>query len=275
MQFIVNNPNGIIVKQLGAFDDNGNGIAGLQPGGGVRVAIFNRSTHTIVPGLDVTIVGNADHYTGNHRMKDITPVILPPGDYVIVAKGYHAGERNGNSFNGGGPYPVGDNGGGSISFGNETSYGPDDANGFNYPATAGNFGNSPVFLAGTFSFTVTVNCPPLTTRTSVTTKTTIPAKQPVKEPKQELMVMTKEMKIYPNPTNGQFTVQLNGVNADKVNIQVMNSYGRMVEQKTVGVVFKTGSMLVPFNLANQPAGIYLVKVESADGIQTAKIVIQR
>src|SRR4029077_18204456 len=134
----------------GAFDDGGNGITGLQSGG-VRVAIFNRNTQTIVPGLDVIISGNADHYTGNHRMKDLaSPVTIPPGDYVIVAKGYHAGERNGNSFQGGGPYPTGDNGGSAITYGNEASYGPDDAFGFSYPGSSVNIGDPHIFLAGTF-----------------------------------------------------------------------------------------------------------------------------
>lgn len=40
MEFTVNDPNGIVVKQLGAFDHQGNGT-GTQSDG-VRVAIFNK-----------------------------------------------------------------------------------------------------------------------------------------------------------------------------------------------------------------------------------------
>src|SRR5205823_11316535 len=94
--FTVNNPAGIIVNQLGAFDHQGNGITGTQSGG-IRVAIFNKNTHAIVPGLDAIIIGGADSYAGNHRMKNITPVNLSQGDYVVVAKGYYAGELDGNA----------------------------------------------------------------------------------------------------------------------------------------------------------------------------------
>jgi Secretion system C-terminal sorting domain len=247
----------------------------LQPGGGVRVAIFNRSTGNIIPGLDVTIAGTEGTLEGNHRIKNITPVLLPPGNYAVVAKGYNETEHNGNSYSGGGPYTAGNTGGGAISFSNEASYGPDNPDGFGYPASSVNVGDAHLFLAGTFKFTKDVTCPPPVVTRVIPTTTTETAKQPAKENMPVLTVKTKDVKIYPNPTNGQFSVQLQGISGEKVNIQIINSNGRMVEQKTIGVTAKAGTMLVPFNLNNQPAGIYLVKVESADGIQTGKIVIGR
>src|ERR1051325_856538 len=114
LEFRVNAPAGIIIKQLGAFDHQGNGITATI-NGGIRVAVFNKATQTIVPGLDAIIIGNADHYTGNHRMKDITPVTLMPGNYAVVAKGYNANELNGNRLNGT-PFPSGDDAGGAISY---------------------------------------------------------------------------------------------------------------------------------------------------------------
>src|SRR5207302_10759192 len=88
------------------------------------------------PGLDAIITGNADDYAGNHRMKNITPVSLPPGDYVVVAKGYNGAELNGNSGISGGPYPTGDNDGGSISYGNITYWGSDNPAGFGFPVNS-------------------------------------------------------------------------------------------------------------------------------------------
>ncbi len=69
LEFKVNNAAGIIINQLGAFDHQANGITGTQSGG-IRVAIFNKTTKTIVPGLDAIIIGSADSYSGNHRMKN-------------------------------------------------------------------------------------------------------------------------------------------------------------------------------------------------------------
>jgi hypothetical protein len=48
-------------------------------------------------------------------MKNVSPVTLMPGDYMIVAKGYNANELNGNSFDGV-PYASGDLGNGAISY---------------------------------------------------------------------------------------------------------------------------------------------------------------
>jgi hypothetical protein len=136
MEFRVSNASGIVVNQLGAFDHQGNGITGTQSGG-IRVAIFNQATKTIVPGLDAIIVGNADAYTGNHRMKNVSPVTLMPGDYMIVAKGYNANELNGNSFDGV-PYASGDLGNGAISYIGRGMHGSGPANVLQYPTTLDN-----------------------------------------------------------------------------------------------------------------------------------------
>jgi Cadherin-like beta sandwich domain/Secretion system C-terminal sorting domain len=267
LEFTVNNASGITVKQLGAFDDGGNGITGLQPGGGVRVAIFNKSTHTIVPGLDATIIGNSDTYSGNHQMKNISPVTLPPGDYVIVAKGYHGGEKNGNVGIGGGPYPV-DNGGGAITFGNESLYGPDDPIGFNYPGSNSN-GTTHEFLAGTFNFTVNIPCPAFSLASVSNSVKTTEVSKPV------VIVKAKDLKVYPNPTNGQFNLQIPDVSGSKLIIRIINSNGKIVEQKTISITIKTASLVIPFNLVNLPSGIYLINTESNDGIRTEKLIIQR
>jgi hypothetical protein len=149
MEFKVHNAAGIVVSQLGAFDHQGNGITGTQSGG-IRVAIFNKSTKTIVPGLDVIIIGNADAYSGNHRMKNVPAVTLMPGDYMIVAKGYNANELNGNSGVGT-PFAPGDLGNGAISYAATCAYGST-ANDFVYPTNPdGGPGNR--YLAGTFRYT--------------------------------------------------------------------------------------------------------------------------
>lgn len=152
MEFRVNNAAGILVTQLGAFDHQGNGIAGTQ-NGGIRVAVFNKITRTIVAGLDVNISGNADEYTGNHRMKNVNPVVLPPGNYMIVAKGYNQNELNGN-VGYGTPRGGVDSAGGAVTFTGTSAYGPVNS-GFAYPA---NNDGGPVnrYLAGTFSCAIPV-----------------------------------------------------------------------------------------------------------------------
>ena len=153
LEFSVNNSNGIIIKQLGAFDHQGNGLNGTQTGGGIRVAVFRKSDQSIVPGLDVTITGTGDHYISNFRTKDLaSPVTLVPGIYVLLAKGYNPAELNGNILLGGSPYPAGDNGGGAVSFLSTAHWGDNTSSGFSYPNLSADLGPN-TFLAGTFVFT--------------------------------------------------------------------------------------------------------------------------
>jgi hypothetical protein len=311
MEFKVNNPAGITINRLGAFDHQGNGITGTQ-GGGIRVAIFNKASKAIVPGLDAIIIGNADGYTGNHRMKNITAVTLMPGDYVVVAKGYNANELNGNSGVGN-SFAQGDWGAGAISFASSCRYGST-GTGFAYPTNPdGGPGNR--YLAGTFSYstlgtassvasntnnyiititvkdisgnigqanaTVTVNCNqplPVDPSQSIApvsirkTQSSAISQNPVI--KDTIFSISQEtVKVFPNPSNGQFSVELFNAKAQVANIQILTESGMLVERKSLSMSGETANTKVDFNLSNQPSGIYFVKVTSANGIQMKKIVI--
>lgn len=146
MDFNVINP--ITINALGAFDDGSGGIAGTQSGG-VRVAIFNRNTQLIVTGLDVNISGSSDPLVSNHRIRSISPVTLPAGQYTIVAKGYSNIERNGNSQNAATSV---ENGLGAIQFVGTARYSANTPAGFAFP-TIIDGGPSNRYMAGTFTFT--------------------------------------------------------------------------------------------------------------------------
>ncbi|TKB96387.1 LamG-like jellyroll fold domain-containing protein, partial [Pedobacter cryophilus] len=145
--FRVNNPNGIVINKLGAFDDNQNGIFGSLSGGSIRVAIFNRQTQTIVPGLDVMISGTNQPLINGFRMRTISEVVLMPGDYSVVALGFNGNERNGNFLV---PLSTINDGNGSITFQGTGRY---TNSGFSYPTI---IDGGPVnrYDAGTFSYSV-------------------------------------------------------------------------------------------------------------------------
>jgi hypothetical protein len=291
MEFTVNNPNGITVDQLGAFDHQGNGISGTQ-NGGVRVAIFNKATRTIVPGLDATIVGFADEFVSNHRMKNITSVTLLPGTYVVVAKGYNTTELNGNASLGS-PVMNGDNGSGSIGYTGVGLYGSDNPSTFQYP-TNGDAGPANIYIAGTFRYNAVVDAGRIVRITAsdingnvATASAQVVVRDPngvcssafvnarlADVPKETLQdfVEINGLKIFPNPTRGIFSVHLKNMKALTV-IDVFNSDGKLVEQKTVGSRSITPSVIINFNLVNQPSGMYFVKVMSEDGVKVTKVII--
>jgi len=76
------------------------------------------------------------------------------------------------------------------------------------------------------------------------------------------------LSVYPNPSNGQFVVEVNGVDAD-AQIIVMDIAGRQVY--TEGVTMN-GSFRKELNL-NVATGTYLLQIATVDGTVTRKIQI--
>src|ERR1700691_2220458 len=99
LDFNVNSP--IVVTALGAF--NANGAAGFV--GTVNVQIFNRTTTTGV-GPVVTLTGTVGTLVNGDRFVNVTPFILPAGNYSIVAVGFGASDLNGNVTCVGNPAPT-------------------------------------------------------------------------------------------------------------------------------------------------------------------------
>jgi parallel beta-helix repeat protein len=301
MIFHVNDPAGIVVNQLGAFDHQGNGIIGTQ-NGGVRVAIFNKTTQTIVPGLDVIIAGLGENYTGNHRMKNVPPVTLKPGMYMVVAKGYNTNELNGNATMGS-PAAIQDGNNGAVTFAVNGYYGSNDGgNGFSYPA---NIGGVPAYLAGTFTYksagatnssnnsvnnviisaqdnfgnlgqaiaTVTVLCNLGQNQRQANVSTSETAQSALVA--QEILKVGDGLNIFPNPSTGKFSLQLSNVSSQQTTIEILSASGKTVTKKALGSLGAVASSKVDFDLSNQPAGVYFIKVFGSDGVKTGKVVIQR
>lgn len=304
MEFSVVHPNGVTIRQLGAFDHKGNGVTGLQ-NGGIRVAIYNKATRTIVTGLDEIIKGNADEYKQGHRMKNILPVKLMPGNYVVVAKGYGGNELNGN-YNAGGhsPYSI-NNGNGTLDF-VQSYYSDDNAAGFNFPSYA--YAQSPnVFLAGTFTYVtegaiiapeepvevanglnyVTITAKDIHGNTSqmvvgvtilksagcnivskvAETRISIETNKP-------LAPIVERTRIYPNPTTGQFSLEIAGLQVPDVTIQLINQDGKVLEQRRETIAGKS-AVIIPYNLGQRGSGIYYLKINSIFGTKTVRVVVQR
>ncbi len=100
----------------------------------------------------------------------------------------------------------------------------------------------------------------------VTTKVVKPV-QPVQPQAEQVLV------VYPNPNRGQFSLQLKGYEAGKVQIQILDSRGRSIVTRNVQVGYSIEN--VQFNLATPASGLYQVRVVSAKGVSTAQVVIAR
>lgn len=77
--------------------------------------------------------------------------------------------------------------------------------------------------------------------------------------------------LYPNPTNGNFSVQMNDVQSDKVGIAVYDMRGRLIFDQSYS---SNGTFNQEIQLANPQAGIYLVKVSDGNNKETKRLIVE-
>jgi predicted esterase len=74
------------------------------------------------------------------------------------------------------------------------------------------------------------------------------------------------MQIYPNPSNGNFALELN---SDKANVEIFSLLGEKVFSSLVN------SRKSEFTLSGISNGVYIIKVNTEEGISERKIIIQK
>jgi hypothetical protein len=76
--------------------------------------------------------------------------------------------------------------------------------------------------------------------------------------------------IYPNPNNGEFTINLKATSSNSVSIDVLDIRGRKVFNKNYSV---NGSLNQTINLGSVQSGMYLINVQDGDRKVTKKIIV--
>ncbi|MDQ3277572.1 MAG: thrombospondin type 3 repeat-containing protein, partial [Bacteroidota bacterium] len=79
--------------------------------------------------------------------------------------------------------------------------------------------------------------------------------------------------VYPNPSKGVFSLQLNNAASGRIQVVVVDAKGTVVEHRTVQGT--KGQQTLNFNLQGKTAGLYLLKVAGASGEQTFKVYVQQ
>ena len=74
-------------------------------------------------------------------------------------------------------------------------------------------------------------------------------------------------RVYPNPTNNQFTVEL--VNANLKNVQLLDLSGKLIINKKPNYSNK-----LTLKTLNLNSGIYLIRILSDNGIINSKVIIE-
>ena len=89
---------------------------------------------------------------------------------------------------------------------------------------------------------------------------------------QTVPTTTDAFTVYPNPTSGMVTVTLGDYVEQEATLQVLDVNGKLIQTIRTGVV---ENFTEEINLTGQPAGIYFVRLQLADGtVEVKRVVLQ-
>ncbi|GAB4492555.1 MAG: hypothetical protein OHK0045_20370 [Raineya sp.] len=80
--------------------------------------------------------------------------------------------------------------------------------------------------------------------------------------------LAREVRIYPNPAQSSFRVDLSALQINTAKLQLHNALGQMVAQKAIN------TNEASFEVQNLPKGMYLLKIETDKGVGVKRILIQ-
>ena len=83
----------------------------------------------------------------------------------------------------------------------------------------------------------------------------------------------QKIEVYPNPTEGAFSVKLNLETSKTVGFSILNILGQTIQRVAPRAV-TAGEMIEEFRLNNVPAGIYLVETKLDNKSVITKLQVQ-
>jgi PKD repeat protein len=78
--------------------------------------------------------------------------------------------------------------------------------------------------------------------------------------------------IFPNPNNGQFTLRIDLIENQVIDIELYNAIGQIIFTKSVN---HNSSSVINFDITTQSNGFYFVKINTLEGIVTKRISVTR
>ena len=78
--------------------------------------------------------------------------------------------------------------------------------------------------------------------------------------------------IYPNPSNGQFIVEINSENPDKAELRIFDLLGKEVHYQSI--LYLNNTYQLQINLNSYQKGIYFLTLNTSEGRQFQKLIVQ-
>lgn len=83
-------------------------------------------------------------------------------------------------------------------------------------------------------------------------------------------VVAGELKAYPNPNNGVFNLDLSGMNSQVNSIEIYAANGQRIQANT-----EVNANNAQIDMSGAEAGVYLIRVNAANGVYTARVTISK
>ncbi len=78
--------------------------------------------------------------------------------------------------------------------------------------------------------------------------------------------------LFPNPTDGQFSLVIEGTMSQTFNVEVMNLEGKLIERRSIYV--NQAKYTETFDLSTYPKGVYLIRLMNEGVVVTKKLIVQ-
>ena len=78
--------------------------------------------------------------------------------------------------------------------------------------------------------------------------------------------------VFPNPSNGIFTIAIEGINNTQIELSVMDVSGKVVYAQSIAS--NSSKLIVPMNISNVEEGVYFVRINGGKAITRRVIVSQ-
>ncbi len=79
------------------------------------------------------------------------------------------------------------------------------------------------------------------------------------------------MNVYPNPSNGAFTLEMNASKAGTFNMEIINIQGQVIYQKQIS---QDGFYRESIDISQKARGIYYIRINDGKSMKISKIIIQ-
>ena len=84
--------------------------------------------------------------------------------------------------------------------------------------------------------------------------------------------LDQEVRVFPNPSNGQLAVQIHGVTSFEGSLEIINGVGKVLVKEVVSK--QEGRFELPLDLRQLPKGVYTLRLSGEEGMKNIRVVLQ-